>query len=138
MSPRAASTEALRSSPSVRVPGSRRTAIAAPSCEAASVLSFASKAASPSWTITSSRSAQVWRTKSATARSRLANRASRVTVRQLIMALSMEDTAFILTYRENGGGERRDNLLAVLRWLERRPLLEVIVFAQDVAPPVGP
>ena len=46
----------------------------------------------------------------------------------------MEDTAYILTYRENADGERRDNLLAVLRWLELRPLLEVIVFEQDSVP----
>jgi hypothetical protein len=53
------------------------------------------------------------------------------------MALPMEDAAYILTYRENGDGERRENLLAVLRWLERRPLLEVIVFEQDSVPRAG-
>lgn len=48
----------------------------------------------------------------------------------------MEDTAYILTYRESGSAERRDNLLAVIRWLERLPLLEVIVFQQDSVPRV--
>jgi len=28
----------------------------------------------------------------------------------------MDDTAYILTYRANGEGERRGSLLAVLRW----------------------
>jgi hypothetical protein len=32
------------------------------------------------------------------------------------MALPMEDTAYISTYHENGDGERRDNLVAMLRW----------------------
>ncbi|HEX3633881.1 MAG TPA: galactosyltransferase-related protein [Casimicrobiaceae bacterium] len=50
----------------------------------------------------------------------------------------MEDTAYILIYRENGDGERRDNLLAVLRWLERRPRLEVIVLEQDGVPRFDP
>jgi hypothetical protein len=50
----------------------------------------------------------------------------------------MEDTAYILTYRENGDGDRRDNLLAVLRRLEQRPPLEVIVFEQDTVPRFDP
>jgi hypothetical protein len=54
------------------------------------------------------------------------------------MALPMDDTAYILTYREYGDGERHDNLLAVLRWLERRPLLEVVVLEQDSVPRVEP
>jgi hypothetical protein len=49
------------------------------------------------------------------------------------MALSLEDTAYILTYRADGGPNRRDNLVAVLRWLEQRSPLEVIVFKQDSA-----
>lgn len=51
------------------------------------------------------------------------------------MVLPMQDTAYILTYRESSSGERRDNLLA-LRWLERLPLLQVIVFEQDSVPRV--
>ena len=50
----------------------------------------------------------------------------------------MDDTACILTYRDDDGGDRRDNLLAVLRWLEQWPLLEVIVFEQDSVPRVDP
>jgi hypothetical protein len=42
------------------------------------------------------------------------------------MALSMDDTAYVLTYRESGAAERRDNLLAVVHGLGRTPLLEVI------------
>ena len=49
----------------------------------------------------------------------------------------MEDTAYILTYRENGDGERRDNLLAVLGWLQRRPNLEILIFEQDSVPRAG-
>ena len=48
----------------------------------------------------------------------------------------MDDTAYILTYRESSA-ERRDNLLAVLRRLERMPGLEVIVFEQHRAPRLG-
>jgi predicted glycosyltransferase involved in capsule biosynthesis len=46
----------------------------------------------------------------------------------------MDDTAYILTFRESGSAERRDNLLAIIQRLERLPLLEVIVFEQDRVP----
>jgi len=38
----------------------------------------------------------------------------------------MDETAYILTYRDDGGGDGRDNLLAVVHGLGRTPLLEVI------------
>ncbi|MGH8712947.1 MAG: galactosyltransferase-related protein [Casimicrobiaceae bacterium] len=46
----------------------------------------------------------------------------------------MDDASYILTYRDDGGAERRANLRAVLRWLELRPRLEVIIVEQDSAP----
>lgn len=46
----------------------------------------------------------------------------------------MDDTAYILTFRESGSAERRDNLLTTLNRVERLPLMEVIIFEQDRVP----
>lgn len=46
----------------------------------------------------------------------------------------MISVACILTYRQGKGNARRDNLLAVLRWLASWPDLTVVIVEQDAAP----
>lgn len=46
----------------------------------------------------------------------------------------MNSVACILTYRQGEGNARRDNLLAVLRWLATWPKLLVVIVEQDIAP----
>jgi hypothetical protein len=40
----------------------------------------------------------------------------------------------LLTYRESGSAERRENLLAVMRWLSGHRDVEIVVVEQDAAP----
>jgi hypothetical protein len=46
----------------------------------------------------------------------------------------MNDASCIITYRESGSADRRENLLAVLRWLGEWPELQTIVVEQDSVP----
>jgi len=43
----------------------------------------------------------------------------------------MKDVSALITYRENGSADRRENLFAVLRWLARWPEMQAIVVEQD-------
>jgi N-terminal domain of galactosyltransferase len=43
----------------------------------------------------------------------------------------MKDASFLITYRESGSPDRRENLFAVSRWLGQWPELQVIVVEQD-------
>jgi len=49
----------------------------------------------------------------------------------------MQNTSYILTYRESGDSARRANLIAVLEWLQLQQLGEIILVEQDVAPSLG-
>jgi GT2 family glycosyltransferase len=42
--------------------------------------------------------------------------------------------SYLITYRESGSSERRENLFAVLRWLGQWPETEVVVIEQDSVP----
>jgi hypothetical protein len=42
--------------------------------------------------------------------------------------------SYLITYRESDSSERRDNVLAVLRWLAQWPEIEVVVIEQDSVP----
>jgi hypothetical protein len=46
----------------------------------------------------------------------------------------MQGLSYLITYRESGSSERRENLLAVLRWLAQWPELQVVVVEQDSVP----
>jgi hypothetical protein len=46
----------------------------------------------------------------------------------------MAEATYIMTYRDGDGPARRDNLLAVLRWLSRYPMFDVVVVEQDSVP----
>ncbi len=46
----------------------------------------------------------------------------------------MQGLSYLLTYRESGSSDRRDNLSAVLRWLRQWSQIEVIVVEQDGLP----
>jgi hypothetical protein len=50
----------------------------------------------------------------------------------------MRDLSYLITYRESGSSDRRENLLAVLRWLGQWPEIEVIVVEQDAFPRLDP
>jgi hypothetical protein len=43
----------------------------------------------------------------------------------------MKDANYLITYRESGSADRRENLLALLRWLAQWPELEALVVEQD-------
>ena len=43
----------------------------------------------------------------------------------------MRDVSALITYRESGSADRRENLFAVLRWLAQWPQMQVIVIEQD-------
>jgi hypothetical protein len=45
----------------------------------------------------------------------------------------MRDASYLITYRESGSQDRRENLFALLHWLAQWPELEVIVVEQDTA-----
>lgn len=46
----------------------------------------------------------------------------------------MQALSYLITYRESGSSERRENLFAVLRWLAQWPEIEVVVIEQDSVP----
>jgi hypothetical protein len=46
----------------------------------------------------------------------------------------MQGLSYLITYREAGSDERRDNLLAVISWLRQWPEIEVVVVEQDAVP----
>jgi len=46
----------------------------------------------------------------------------------------MEALSYLITYREGGSSERRENLFAVLRWFAQWPQIEVVVIEQDHVP----
>jgi GT2 family glycosyltransferase len=46
----------------------------------------------------------------------------------------MQGLSYLITYREAGSSDRRENLLAVLRWLAQWPETQVIVIEQDTIP----
>lgn len=46
----------------------------------------------------------------------------------------MQGLSYVMTYRESGSHDRRENLLAVLRWLRQWPDVQVIVVEQDTVP----
>lgn len=43
----------------------------------------------------------------------------------------MKDASYLITYRESGSADRRENLFAVLRWLAQWPEMQAIVVEQD-------
>jgi hypothetical protein len=50
----------------------------------------------------------------------------------------MKDASYLITYRESGSADRRENLLALLRWLAQWPELQTIVVEQDTVPRLDP
>jgi hypothetical protein len=46
----------------------------------------------------------------------------------------MQGLSYLITYRESGSRDRRENLLAVLAWLRQWPAIEVVVVEQDSVP----
>jgi len=46
----------------------------------------------------------------------------------------MQGLSYLITYREAGSSDRRENLLAVLRWLAQWPEIQVVVVEQDTVP----
>jgi hypothetical protein len=46
----------------------------------------------------------------------------------------MQGLSYLITYREAGSRDRRENLLAVLRWLGQWPEIQVVVVEQDTVP----
>jgi hypothetical protein len=48
----------------------------------------------------------------------------------------VQDLSYLITYRESGSSERRENLFAVLRWLAQWPEIQVVVIEQDRAPQI--
>jgi len=42
--------------------------------------------------------------------------------------------SYLITYRESGSSERRENLFAVLRWLAQWPEIDLVVIEQDSVP----
>jgi hypothetical protein len=46
----------------------------------------------------------------------------------------MQGLSYLITYRESGSADRRENLLAVLGWLRQWPDIEVVVVEQDAVP----
>jgi hypothetical protein len=46
----------------------------------------------------------------------------------------MQELSYLITYRESGSDDRRENLLAVLSWLGQWPEIEVVVVEQDTVP----
>jgi hypothetical protein len=46
----------------------------------------------------------------------------------------VQPLSYLITYRESGSSERRENLFAVLRWLAQWPEIQVVVIEQDSVP----
>jgi GT2 family glycosyltransferase len=46
----------------------------------------------------------------------------------------MQGLSYLITYREAGSHDRRENLFAVLRWLAQWPEIQILVIEQDTVP----
>ncbi|HEV3240037.1 MAG TPA: galactosyltransferase-related protein [Casimicrobiaceae bacterium] len=46
----------------------------------------------------------------------------------------MQGVSYLITYRESGSNDRRENLRAVLRWLAQWPEIDIVVVEQDTVP----